>query len=331
MPPSPHDAAAPAGHPNAYTARINRVVDHISTHLAETLDLQTLAGVAHFSPWHFHRVFQGMTGETLADCVRRLRLEAAAQRLLGTPPLPALHVAIDAGFASAEVFSRAFRLHFGMTPTEWRRGRWRDWAAHHQHELSKIHQAVHKNYQDLLPTLFKDQGHWPVGPVKPFEQEAEMDVTIKHLPAVRLAYMRYTGPYGTPGIPQLWERFARWCGSAGLMEPRRRMYGLPQDNPEITPADKCRYDCCIEVDDSFRPQGEVGVETFGGGRYACARYQGTGADIHKAWMQMYSGWLPASGYVADDKPCVELYEEDFVLDPATGAFNCLLCVPVKAL
>lgn len=43
------------------------MVDHISTHLDDTLDLQTLAGVAHFSPWHFHRLLQAMTGETLAD------------------------------------------------------------------------------------------------------------------------------------------------------------------------------------------------------------------------------------------------------------------------
>ncbi|MBW8722874.1 MAG: helix-turn-helix transcriptional regulator, partial [Polaromonas sp.] len=51
-----------------YVARINRVVDHISANLASTLDLQALADVAYFSPWHFHRVFQAMTGETLADC-----------------------------------------------------------------------------------------------------------------------------------------------------------------------------------------------------------------------------------------------------------------------
>jgi AraC family transcriptional regulator len=41
---------------NTYVARINRVVDHISAHLADTLDLARLADVAHFSPWHFHRV-----------------------------------------------------------------------------------------------------------------------------------------------------------------------------------------------------------------------------------------------------------------------------------
>lgn len=68
----------PAQH--AYVARINRVVDYIGAHLAEILDLQTLAGVAHFSPWHFHRVFQAVTGETLADCVSRRRPGVAIYR-----------------------------------------------------------------------------------------------------------------------------------------------------------------------------------------------------------------------------------------------------------
>jgi len=92
----------------AYIARINRVIDHIDAHLAEPLDLPTLAAVAHFSPWHFHRVFQAVTGETLADRVRRRRLEVAAAKLLASPPATALAIALDVGFGSAEVFTRGF-------------------------------------------------------------------------------------------------------------------------------------------------------------------------------------------------------------------------------
>ena len=100
---------------HAYVARINRVIDHIDGHLADPLDLATLAGVAHFSAWHFHRVFQAMTGETLADCVRRRRLEVAAARLLGLPPEPVLAIALDVGFGSARGvharLQRALRRH----------------------------------------------------------------------------------------------------------------------------------------------------------------------------------------------------------------------------
>jgi AraC family transcriptional regulator len=156
-------------HHDAYIARINRVIDHISANLAGTLDLQALADVAYFSPWHFHRVFQAVTGETLADCVRRLRLESAAQHLIYSSQT-ALQIALETGFASAEVFSRAFRAHFGMTPTAWRRGGWRDWATRHQIELRKIHQAHHKANQDIAAALFKDKALWPAGPVASSER-----------------------------------------------------------------------------------------------------------------------------------------------------------------
>ena len=158
-----------------------------------------------------------------------------------------------------------------------------------------------------------------------------MQVEIKTVPAMRLAYMRHSGPYGDPGITRTWDRFGAWCGSQGLVQPRRKMYGISQDDPSITAADKCRYDCCVEVDKSFQPKGEVGVQNFAGGRYACGPFTGTGATIHDAWTYMYGQWLLQSGYQADDKPGLEIYAEDFSVDAKTGAFSCLLCVPVRPL
>jgi len=315
-------------HRQAYIARINRVVDHIDTHLAEPLDLTTLAQIAHFSPWHFHRLFQAMTGETLAERVRRRRLEVAASRLLGTPPQPALTVALDVGFGSAEVFTRAFKAHFGVTPSAWRRGAWRGWADAHRAQLSKIHQAQRKIYQAVMQALGHDPLLWPAGPTP---GGTTMDIQIKTLPETRVAYLRHVGPYGSPGISQLWPRFVAWCAQQGFLQPRRMMYGVSQDSADLTPADKCRYDACVEVDASFRPEGETGVQTIAGGRYACARFVGTGMDIHAAWMNVFSAWLPDSGWQVDDKPCIELYDEGAEVDPKSGRFTCLLCAPVKAM
>jgi AraC family transcriptional regulator len=160
-----------------------------------------------------------------------------------------------------------------------------------------------------------------------------MQIEIKNLPAARLAYMRWTGPYGHPGISQTWERFGVWCAQHGLAEPRRKMYGISQDDPETTPADQCRYDCCVAVDERFAVEDAstagIGYQHFAGGRYACAQFVGTGNDIHAAWMRMYGEWLPQSGLQPDAKPGLEIYDEDFAVDHTTGAFNCWLCVPVR--
>ena len=314
---------------HAYVARINRVIDHIDAHLDDPLDLATLAGVAHFSAWHFHRVFQSMTGETLADRVRRRRLEVAAVRLLGLPPEPALAIGLDVGFGSAAVFTRAFSARFGVTPTAWRRGAYRAWAARHRVELGKIHQADRKAHQAVVEAFRHDGLSWPKGQVHR-SGDSEMKVELKTLPEVRVAYMRYVGPYGDSGITRTWQRFAAWCGEHGLMEPRRTMYGVSHDNPDVTPPAQCRYDACIEVDEGFRAEGEIGVQTVGGGRYECTEFAGPSTEIHKAWLNLCD-WLPDSGWQPADGAPLEIYGRDFVMDEKTGAFSCTLCMPVRPL
>jgi AraC family transcriptional regulator len=155
-----------------------------------------------------------------------------------------------------------------------------------------------------------------------------MPVQIKTLPAMHVAYMRHTGPYGGPGIAQQWIDFGAWATAQGLMQPRRRMLGISLDNPMTTPPAQCRYDLCIEVDAGFAPDGEVALQDFPGGRYACVPFQGTAMAIGAAWMQVFAQWLPQGGHQPTGQPALEFYDTDFAFDTETGAFNCELCVPV---
>lgn len=102
-----------------WVERILRVVDHIHAHLDEEISPEELARIAHFSLHHFHRVFRGMTGESVMGFVRRLRLERAAQRLkFGREPV--VDVALATGYGSHEAFTRAFRARFGSSPSRYR-------------------------------------------------------------------------------------------------------------------------------------------------------------------------------------------------------------------
>src|SRR5436305_188409 len=116
-----------------YARRMNRVVDYIEEHLAEALDLQRLADVACFSPYHFHRLFHAWMGETLQAFVHRLRLERAAQLLVFDGLRSISEIALECGFSSAGTFARAFKAGFGVTASEWRK--------------RKICQANRKNWE----------------------------------------------------------------------------------------------------------------------------------------------------------------------------------------
>ncbi|HEX9419163.1 MAG TPA: AraC family transcriptional regulator, partial [Methylomirabilota bacterium] len=66
---------------NDCRARIDRVLTHLADHLDADLSVAELARIAHFLPYHFHRMFRAMTGESVATVVRRLRLETAGRAL----------------------------------------------------------------------------------------------------------------------------------------------------------------------------------------------------------------------------------------------------------
>jgi AraC family transcriptional regulator len=301
----------------AYEQRVNRVIDHVRAHLGEELSLAALARVAAFSPFHFHRVFRAITGETLFGFIQRLRIEKAAGALSMHPDLSVLGVALDHGFSSAATFARAFRVHFGMSATEWRTGGVERWRARHD-RAGKAGKPFRK----------RGKARATRAPQTSRQEETLMRVQVRDLPAFKVAYMRYVGPYGPHGIPALWHRLLRWMEPRGLCTPERTTLGVAYDDPAITAAERCRYDACVVVPEDFGADRWVNVTTVPAGRYAVAGFTGTAHEIGAAWDQVFRAWLPRSGYEPDDRPCYELYRGN----PTVGAgFRCELCLPVRPL
>ena len=103
-----------------YQLRINKVTDYIHNHIDQPLSLQKMAGIACFSPFHFHRVFTILTGETPTDYIKRTRIEKAALLLKQNKELSATEIARLCGFSSLSLLSRNFTSHFSMTTREFR-------------------------------------------------------------------------------------------------------------------------------------------------------------------------------------------------------------------
>lgn len=318
-------AQAPA---KAYAQRMNKVLDHIDQHLDRTLELVELAEVAHFSPYHFHRVFMAWMDETLGDYLRRRRLDVAALMLSHQSEVSVLDVALSVGFSSGEAFARAFKLRFGRTPSAWRHDTPRRWAQ----DLADVRQkATRSLQQDSNPDQADRTAHGNDGNTfdTAHKELPIVDITLQTLPPTRVAYMRHIGPYG-PSVSRFWrETFLPWREAQGL--GHAPCYGIGHDDPFLTPPDKCRCDTCVEVPPDFKAISPASIANLPGGRYAVARYRGDGTDIAQAWASLMRDWLPASGMQVDGRPFFERYEGSSVQDPATGLFDCTLCMPVKRL
>jgi AraC family transcriptional regulator len=309
-----------------YEKRVNRVIDHIREHLADELSLAQLARVAAFSPFHFHRVFSAITGETLFGFIQRVRIERAAGALLSHSGESVLAVALDHGFTSAAAFARAFRAHFGMSATEWRAGgaeRWRARQARAAGQRSNQRQPNRKRGKAV--------GSPHADTPRKRREEVSMSVRVTALPARHVAYMRYVGPYGPQGIPELWMKLKQWMQTHDLVSDSTVTLGVAYDDPNITAAEQCRYDACVVVPQSFAPDRWVNVMDVPGGKCAVSEFVGTAHEIRGAWEELYRSWLPGSGFEPDDRPCFEIYRGNPSVDAERRAFRCELCLPVRPL
>lgn len=304
-------------HRAEYERRLHRVLAHIDAHLGTPVDLAQLARIANFSAFHFHRLFAAHVGETLGSYLTRRRVEQAAARLSSQPRLSVLHVALDVGFGSPEAFTRAFKKHFGCTPSQWKTRR-----PGPDGKESKPGQAKSRVDQAGRPRK-------AYAPAMTQTKSPPLQVAVKKRLPVRIAYLRYQGPFGAP-LGRFWQEEAYpWLVSQDLLGAPR--YGVSQDDPQVTAQNKCRYDAGAEVGPDFVPSQQAQIATLPGGLYACARFKGLAEEIPRAWDRILREWLPASGYQLDARSCFEYYPPDGEYDEKTGAFTCELCIPIAKL
>ena len=257
---------------NDYQERILRVLRHIQEHLDEALDLEELARVACFSSFHFHRVFAAMTGETIADHVRRLRLERAAMELRSGAK-QVIQLALDAGYEAHEAFTRAFKAAYGVSPAEYRR-------ATGPIAIRDAPSGVH--FRPGVPLTTFNTNHITTKVMK---------VITKKIRPMRVAYLRHVGPY--EDTKQTWFDLMARQSADKQIRKRSVFIGIGHDDPSVTPAAELRYDACITVDGDYEAKKPVELQTIVGGDYAVAKNCPVG-KIKDAYAYLFGKWLARS-------------------------------------
>ncbi len=103
----------------SHNKRINFLISHISQNIDHEYSVAELADMVAMSQFHFHRVFKGIVGEPVKNYIRGLRLERAANDLQATDKLIKV-IQEESQYGSAEAFSRAFKIRYGVSPTQYR-------------------------------------------------------------------------------------------------------------------------------------------------------------------------------------------------------------------
>ena len=320
-----------------YEDRVNRVLDYISEHLDGELTLSRLARVGCFSPFHFHRIFQAITGETLNSHVRRVRLERAATLMKASLNKRITDVAVEVGFAGTAEFSRAFKAHFGRNASAWdRRG---------PLEKSKICKVPD-------PISF-----YTLEELRMRCTAANFRVRLHGSNPFRYVYVRTFNPYGNERLVGVYHSLVQWLADRGTDYSDVVMVGMSLDDPAITPAAKCRYDMGIAFPKGLggsdilsaivRSRGHAPGNLAFPSRSECAargfsirdfesqqivslHCAGDLALVDCAWQFLYRLWLPASAYQPADLPAMEMFVR---IPEEIGwmTFDLQACIPVARL
>ena len=260
-----------------YRARMRRVLDHIDRHLDADLDLEALSGVAAFSKFHFHRQFMATFGVSVHRYVQLARMQRASWQLAYDGALGVTEIAMDAGYDAPDAFARAFRQRFGQSPSSFRNSpEWEPWLV----AFGPLEDARSKLMQ------------------KTFTPD---DVTIRDVPATKVAIMQHRGDPATLG--DTIRRFIAWRKAAGLHPRTNPTFNVWRS--ERRPASPAAYstDLCVGTDQPIEPNGEdIKPGEIPGGRCAVLRVVGYTDNLEPAALYLYRDWLPASGEEARDFP-----------------------------
>lgn len=292
-----------------YRSRVNKVIDYVNNNLNKSISLEELAAVAFFSPFHFHRIFMAVTGETVNNFTNRIRNEKAA-RLLKFSKKSITEIATDCGFSSASTLSRLFKQYFDISPGGYRKsGQIKNSKI--RKELIPLNQYYCNMTEEELTNTFP--------------------VTIKQFPERKIAYIRVTDAFREGHVLSVFGDMVAWAKKMNLFDSET-IFGMSMDDPEITPKEKYRYEVCITIPENFTidPDGLIQTITLPKCKYAVTAVSGDFNLVVAATNYLFDNWLINSSYECEVQHGLEVF-----LDKADicnwDHFDLELCIPVKAL
>ena len=292
-----------------YRSRINRVIDHINNNLDRSISLGELASVAFFSPFHFHRIFVAVTGETVNNFTSRQRNEKAA-RLLKFSKKSITEISIECGYSSPSTLSRLFKQYFEISPSQYRKGE--------GIKNSKIRKAL-QPITEYHCSMNSD------------ELKRNFPVQLKKLSPRRIAYIRVLDAFKAGVVLKALADIVEWSKAMNLYQSET-IFGMSKDDPEVTPKEKYRYEVCITIPQTFKMDVDSTIQTttLSACLYAVTKVSGNLDVVAAATNYLFDNWLINSQY-----ECEPDYSLEVFLDKENicnwDHFDLELCIPVKAM
>ena len=244
---------------------IEHVVRYIQNNLDVPMDIDSLANVAGFSPFHFQRSFQRMVGESPIAHIRRIRLERAAHHIRHT--LDSIsYIAADAGFGSLAAFSRAFEESFSVPPSRYRNSTW-------THFWQTAPSGIH----------YDPDGNFAFQPLA--RRGTPSKARIEYVPERTVIALRHEGP--VQFINTL-NKLNDWLNEKGIDYSTASLLAFTHEPKKPINAWKVRGYMGYQVDKSVPLDQLVEKHTIGSGEYMIKRYLGMPSRLGDFWARAWN-------------------------------------------
>ncbi len=295
-------------------ARINKAIQYIEEHLEKKLLLEEIAKKAHFSPYHFHRLFSLVLGETPNEFITRKRIEKAASFLIHKKEVSITEVSDWVGFSSLPVFSRAFRKFYGLSPNDFKKSSTEKFSKICKTESKKG--QIQITFEQYISSIQKSL-NW-------IQMNATTEVKITE--RLHLAYISHVGKMDHIG--NVYHQLIRWATPKGLMSQENlRMLTIYHDSPKITDPNHLRMSACMVLNQAVNVDGEVGLRTIEPTKCAISRLEIAPYEFQTAWESNFV-WMSENGYKKADQDPFEIYYNN-PEDHPEGKCIVDLCIPVQ--
>lgn len=98
---------------------VDQITNYINMNYHEPLKLQTIADMCHGSPYHLHRTFKRIMGETPVEYIQQLRIDKATE-FLRQSNKSISDISVKIGMPNTSYFITLFKKRVGLTPREYR-------------------------------------------------------------------------------------------------------------------------------------------------------------------------------------------------------------------
>lgn len=291
--------------------RLRRVLDYIENNLQENLSLEKIAKKGYYSPFHFHRIFKAVIGETLQDFVVRKRLEKSALMLSKNKNKPLDEIYTALGFNSHSAFSKIFKKYYGISPSTFRKNS--------PENFSKILQIDSNIGQGKV--IF-EQYICNVKQIEKTMQNAKIEV--KQMPEMHLASV---SSIGVQNVENAFNKVIEWGISKKLFPGKNlKMIAVYHDSFKVTPADKVRINACMLLDEPVKNEDDVFPEILATGKYIVGNFFIGLDEFEQGWNGLFL-WMDEKGYQFRKSFPYEIYHTNYKEHPE-GKMNVDFCIPI---